>query len=460
MLTFMDTRQSCQRRQFLRMGSLALGGMTIPWLPRALAAGNEQLVTDKSVIFLFLHGGPSQIETFDPKMEAPAEIRSATGELATSLPGITFGGSFPKLARLAHKIAVARSFVTGDGNHDIKPIVGAATEGANLGSCIAHVAGLTHPRTGMPTNAAVFPRAVDPSTQVETTAFGNWRATGTLGATYSPFVPGSNGPFQNDLKLGIPAARLDDRRLLLQRLDGLRSSLDSQDRDSIDGYRAKALQLLLGGAADAFDLRKEHPRVLEQYDTSKLLAPNDISKKWHNYNNYLDNVKTLGKLLLLARRLCERGCGFVTVTTNFVWDMHADVNNAGVAEGMRYMGSPLDHALAAFLTDVEERGLSEKILLVCCGEMGRTPRINGNGGRDHWGESAPLLLAGGGLRMGQVIGQTNRMGGAPATEPISIRNLVATLFHALFDVGKLRVAPALPRSIARILEWQPIDALL
>jgi uncharacterized protein (DUF1501 family) len=162
---------------------------------------------------------------------------------------------------------------------------------------------------------------------------------------------------------------------------------------------------------------------------------------------------------LLARRLCERGCGFVTVTTNFVWDMHADSNNAGVAEGMRYMGLPMDHAISAFLEDVEARGLSDRILLVCCGEMGRTPRINKNGGRDHWGNLAPLLLAGGGLNMGQVIGRSTRNGGEPATQPVTIQNLVATIMHTLFDVGKLRVQRGLPLQMLPLTEWQPIAGL-
>src|SRR5262249_50889222 len=158
--------------------------------------------------------------------------------------------------------------------------------------------------------------------------------------------------------------------------------------------------------------------------------------------------QTLGKLLLLARRLCERGCGFVTVTTNFVWDMHADVNNAPVEEGMRYMGVPLDHALSAYLEDVEARGLSEKILLVVCGEMGRTPRINKAGGRDHWGNIGPLLLAGGGLKMGQVIGQSDRSGGSPATEPVRIQNLIATVLHTTLEMGEVRIVPGMPREIA------------
>jgi uncharacterized protein (DUF1501 family) len=160
--------------------------------------------------------------------------------------------------------------------------------------------------------------------------------------------------------------------------------------------------------------------------------------------------------LLLARRLCERGAGFVTVTTNFVWDMHADVNNATMTEGMKYMGPPLDHALSAFIEDLAARGLSEKILLVCCGEMGRTPKINKNGGRDHWGNLAPLLLAGGGLKMGQVIGQSARNGGEPNSDPITNKHLISSVLHTLFDVGKLRVVRGLPREIATMIEAAPI----
>ncbi len=231
--------------------------------------------------------------------------------------------------------------------------------------------------------------------------------------------------------------------------------------DGMDRVREQALDTVLGGVADAFKLDKEHPRVLARYDTAPLVRPENINRRWNNYNNYVDNAKSLGKLLLLARRLCERGCGFVTVTTNFVWDMHADVNNAPVGEGMGYMGVPLDYALSAFLADVEARGLSEKILLVVCGEMGRTPRINRNGGRDHWGNIAPLLLAGGGLRMGQVIGRSDRVGGSPATTPIRIQNLLATILHSVFDVGQLRVVAGLPREIAQTMTgWEPIAGVL
>jgi hypothetical protein len=448
------------RRDFLRIGSLVLGGTALPtFLPGRGWAAPETTIAGKSVIFLFLHGGPSQIETFDPKMDAPAEIRSATEEVATQTPGVTFGGTFPELARRSDKLTVVRSFVTGDGNHDIKPVVGRDTLGANLGSIYAHVAGLNHPLTGMPTNAALFPRAVDSSTQPETRSFGNFTATGPLSAACAPFVPGSGAGAQGDMKLNLPLGRLEDRRRLLEGLDRAHRALDAAANAGLDEQRDKAFRIVLGGVADAFDLAKEDPKITARYDTAPLVRPENIDKKWKNYNNYVDNAKALGKLLLLARRLCERGCGFVTVTTNFVWDMHADVNNAGVAEGMRYMGRPLDHAVSAFLDDLAARGLDERILLVCCGEMGRTPKINKAGGRDHWGNLAPLLLAGGGLRMGQVIGKSNRSGGEPASEPVTIKHLVATILHTLFDVGKLRVQRSLPRDLARMTEWEPIPGL-
>jgi uncharacterized protein (DUF1501 family) len=256
--------------------------------------------------------------------------------------------------------------------------------------------------------------------------------------------------------------RLNDRRSLLNQLDQVQWQLaEGRMADGMDRVREQALTTVLGGVADAFDLSKEDPRLVSAYDTAELVKPQNIDRRWNNYNNYVDNAKSLGKLLLLARRLCERGAGFVTVTTNFVWDMHADVNNAPVGEGMGYMGVPLDHALSAFIEDVEARGLSEKILLVVCGEIGRTPRINRQGGRDHWGNLGPLLLSGGGLRMGQVIGRSNASGSDPATSPIRIQNVIATILHSMMDMGEVRLIPGLPREIAQTMTgWEPIDGLV
>jgi hypothetical protein len=464
MLTIFDRAGAWGRRDFLRIGSLGLGGMTLPGLlsAKAIAAERGVPVTDKSVIFLFLHGGPSQIETFDPKLTAPTEIASATGEVSTSIPGITFGGTFTKLAQRAQNLSVVRSFVTGDGNHDIKPIVGKDTSGANLGAIYSRLVGANHPTTGMPTNVALYPQAVDSTTRPTTQQFGKFESTGPFGSNFAPFVPGSGGALQEAMKLSLPMNRLDDRRALLTNLDRVKLALDAAGQPvGNDKLREQAFDIILGGVADAFDLSKEDAATIARYDTALLVRPDQIDKKWNNYNNYVDNAKSLGKLLLLARRLCEAGCGFVTVTTNFVWDMHSDVNNAPVEEGMRYMGVPLDHAVSAFLDDVEARGLSNKILLVACGEMGRTPRINKNGGRDHWGGLASLLLSGGGLKMGQVIGQSTRDAGEPLTEPVTIRHLIATIYHTLFDVGQLRVTRGVPNEVLQAINnWEPIRPLI
>lgn len=449
----------CSRRGFLRSGSVAVGSLALAGLTgsQLAAAERTRLTTGKSVIFLFLHGGPSQFETFDPKMSAPVDIRSTTGEVATTIPGVTFGGTFPQLAHRANQLAVVRSFTTGDANHDIKPVVGRDTKGANLGALYARVAGANHPTSGIPTNALLFPRAVDPSTQAGISTFGRFDASGALGSSYAPFVPGAGGNLQRDLELVLPVDRLGDRRLLLSQLDRLRWRTEGGGATGagLDALREQAFSSLLGGVAGAFDLSREDPATVARFDTAPLVRPDQISKVWNNYNNYVDNAKSLGKLLLLARRLCEAGCGFVTVTTNFVWDMHADVNNASVAEGMRYMGTPLDHAVSAYLDDVDQRGLSHKILLVCCGEMGRTPRINKTGGRDHWGSLAPLLLAGGGLKMGQIIGQSTRDGAEPSSTPITNKNLIATVLNTLLDVNELRVAQGVPAEITQAATAAP-----
>jgi uncharacterized protein (DUF1501 family) len=465
MLTIFDRDDRLNRRSFLKVGSLALGGLSLMNLLQAKAAAADTrrpVLKDRSVIFLFLHGGPSQIETFDPKMSAPVDIRSATGQVQTRIPGVTFGGTFPKLGALADKVSVVRSYVPGDGNHDIKPVVGRDTFGANLGSIYSRVAGRNHPETGMPTNVLLLPRSVDSTTQAGTQSFGRFASTGMLGSGYAPFDPSTGSTLQSDMRLTLPMDRLNDRRSLLNQLDQVQWQLaEGRMVEGMDRMREQALTTVLGGVADAFDLSKEDPRVLAGYDTADLVKPQNIDRRWNNYNNYVDNAKTLGKLLLLARRLCERGAGFVTVTTNFVWDMHADVNNAPVGEGMGYMGVPLDHALAAFIEDVHARGLDDKILLVVCGEIGRTPRINRQGGRDHWGNLGPMLFSGGGLRMGQVIGRSSANGGEPASSPIRIQNVIATILHSMLEMGEVRLVPGLPREIAQTMTgWEPIDGLV
>jgi len=452
------------RRDFLRIGTLGLGGLSLAQLlgARARAAESRSSLNDKSVIFLFLHGGPTQIETFDPKMSAPEGIRSVNGEIATSLPGVTFGTAFPQLAKRAQQLAVVRSYVPGDANHDIKPIVHKETMGASLGTFYSRMVGMNNPGSGMPTNVALFPQSVDTSCGPMQTGFGNFLATGPVGTAFAPFVPGGSSTLQQNMRLKMDRVRLDDRRQLLAQLDGLKRHLDTSGTiDAMDRIESQAFDVIVRGVADAFDLSKEHPKTIDRYDTAPLVRPEAINKKWNNHKHYADNAKSLGKLLLLARRLCEGGCGFVTVTTNFVWDMHSDVNNAPVEEGLRYMGGPLDHAVSAFLDDVEARGLSDKILLVICGEMGRTPRVNKGGGRDHWGNLGPLVLAGGGLPMGQVIGQSTPNGGDAADDPVRVRNVVGTVMHTLFDVAELRLRRDVTGDVAKIItESEPIKRLI
>ena len=211
----------------------------------------------------------------------------------------------------------------------------------------------------------------------------------------------------------------------------------------------QAFGVLLGGLCRMRSIcPAEDPRLDRALRHRAARAARSASaRSGRTTGHYADHAATLGKLLLLARRLCERGCGFVTVTTSFVWDMHADVNNATITEGMGYVGTPFDHAVSAFIEDVEQRGLREKILLVCCGEMGRSPTINNNGGRDHWGNLAPLMLYGGGLKMGQVIGQSSRNGGEPASDPVTMRDLIATIMHTLLDIGEARLMEGVPKNV-------------
>ena len=464
MLSFHDfSKGSGTRRSFLRVGSLGLGGLTLPQILQVESAANAlgKSLKDKSVVFLFMQGGPSQFETFDPKMTAPAEVRSAVGEVRTSIPGVTYGGTMVRLAKQAHRSVVVRSFSTGDGDHDIKPIVGKASLKANVGSLYSRIAGATRAETGMPTNVLLVPRAVEKASEVVGTNFGKFDSTGPVGRAYAPFMPGSGGDLQADMRMHLARDRMEDRRSLLGRLDRLKRTLDLTGGGGMSRFQEQAFETIIGGVSDAFDLSGEDPKTVARYDTSPLVSPRSIRKVWRNHRKYLDHGQTLGKLLLMARRLCERGCGFVTVTTNFVWDMHADENNATMEEGMRYVGLPFDHAVSAFIEDLHERGLDDKILLVCCGEMGRTPKLNDRGGRDHWGRLAPLLLSGGGWEMGRVIGESTRDGGEPNSELVTMEHLISTIMHTLFDVGEVRLLDHLPGEVGRtVTGGEPIPGLV
>ena len=463
----MSFESRINRRSFLQIGGLALGGVSLPQFLKAEEAAKAAggLTKDKAVIFLFMHGGPSQFETFDPKMDAPDGIRSATGEIKTKIPGITFGPTFEKLAKLNDKFSIVRSFTTQSSAHDSKPIVSKEfSAGAQIGSHYARVAGANHPQSGMPRNVWLHPQAVDSEASDPIMSLGKFDVTGPLGSAFEPFQPGGKGEqlLNGDMQLRIDPNRLDDRQTFLSSLSNFRSTIETRSlEEGLDGFQTQAFETLTGGISEAFDINKEDSKTLERYDTSSLIDFDNISSRWNNRKRYANHVKNLGRLMLLARRLAERGAGFITVSTDFVWDMHADNNNATMPEGMEYVGRPFDHAVSAFIEDVEARGLSEKILLVCCGEMGRTPKINGKGGRDHWGGSAPLLLYGGGLQMGQVVGSSTKDGGEPASDRVTIPKLYATIMETILDVGTIRSTPGIPEEVSKVIHGaSPIRQLM
>ena len=471
-----QARRDCEgasRRDFLRAGTLSLGSLTLPGLLAARAAGgDESFVRDKSVVLLYLSGGASHIETFDPKMDAPAGTRSVTGEVQTSLPGVTFGGTFPRLASHADKLAVIRSFSHRVGSHEDAHVhvlsggtdpKGKQQDGFSMGSYFTRMRGTNHPETGMPTYVLLTEKEIDGQYRKEINRVNKGSWPGLLGPSYSPFGHqigwgGEDGkqqgtpekdPLAASIKLNLPQQVLENRVELLQSIDRFNRKIDSSGTmDAVDKFTAQAMNLILGGAADAFDYSKEDPKLIERYDTSHV-----------RIGHKLFRPSTLGKQMLLARRLCEAGCGYVTVHSAG-WDMHADGNNPGMVKGMDMLGRTLDQAVSTFLEDVEDRGLGDKILLVITGDFGRTPRINKKGGRDHWAKLGTLAFAGGGLRMGQVIGKSARGADVPGTDPISTPELMATVMHTLFDAGQLRLRQGLPRSLTDVIEnGRPIQEL-
>jgi hypothetical protein len=446
------------RREFLQIGTSAIGGLTMASLlsAKASAAAAGSAVKDKSVVILNLQGGPSQFETFDPKMTAPREIRSITGEVKTTIPGVTFGGTFPKLATLAERIAIVRSYRHGISSHGpaaMHVMAGGNPTGAMMGALYARVAGLTDQTTGMPKNALVTPSAIGSQYKKLYHNVGRVSQTGTLSPVYKPFDPSAGGEIIENMRLNLKGNRFDDRRSLLGELDLLRRRFDSQSVvESANQFQQQAFDVLMRGVADAFDLSKENPKTIARYDTSKF-EPNDAVKKRNSYATQFSPV-ALGKQMLLARRLCQAGCGFVTVTCGG-WDMHGGGKEFTMADGLNSLTPAVDKAVSAFIEDLEQRGLSEKILLVITGEFGRTPRINKNGGRDHWGNLCTLAFIGGELKMGQVVGRSDRIAGTPASEPVSSSNVLATVMHTLFDTGKVRVLPGIPKEVEQTITGNP-----
>ena len=267
--------RSLGRRDFMQIGALGLGGLSLG-LPAALASGTTagNPTTGKSVVFLFQQGGPTQHETLDPKLDAPSGIATIGGDIATTVPGLRLGSSMQKLSKLAHRLAVVRNYQTNTGHGGVLPIVSGTTHGASIGSVYSRVAGTNHPETGLPNSMFMIPKSIDAEQKSLGERFGKFDATGSLGSAFAPFMPGGKGPMQEAMNLNLSRERFEDRRGLLKSLDTVRRDLNGlAETDGISGLRQQAADLILKGVADAFDLSKEDPRTLARYDTSGYYDP-------------------------------------------------------------------------------------------------------------------------------------------------------------------------------------------
>jgi hypothetical protein len=452
-ITTQPGRRDCsgtRRREFLQVGTLALGGLSLTDMlsARAASAAVDGATRNKSVVVLFLTGGPSQIETFDPKGSAPAEFRSVTGEISTSLPGVTFGATFEGLAQRADRLAVVRSFSHDVSDHTlaVEHVIrgGNPIHKAGMGSVAARLRALSIQASGIPWQIYCGAAEVDRQFDKERLRLLAAAGPGELGGSYGPFAIGGDTQLGADMELQVPRRRLGDRRALQHALDRLQARIDARGMlASRDSFDTQALELLLGQSKRAFDLSTEDPRTIARYDTSRFVA--GITK---------DRPSSLGHQLLLARRLCEAGCGFITVH-NAGWDMHGGPTQMNMPDGMRRLGKPVDQAVSAFLDDLEQRGLSEQVLFVLTGEFGRSPRLREDGGRDHWPRLSTLAFAGGGLPKGQIIGRSTSKAEEPHGDAVTPENLLGTLFNVLFDLPALRARGDVPRDLASLLERSP-----
>ena len=461
MLSIFAGQGRASRRKILRIGIAAIGSLTLPPLLALKARAPGNVVKDCSVVVLNLQGGPSQFETFDPNMQAPAEIRSVTGEISTTIPGVTFGGSLPRLAQLADRMAVIRSYRHGISQHDpaaMHVMAGGNPTGAMMGTLYSRVAGLTNAATGIPHNVLVTARAMGPEFREFYGYTDAVTQTGSVSAAYRPFDPSAGNHLIENMKLSIELDRWDARRGLLRQLDSIRRRLDHAGFEAADQFQHNAFDVLAGGVADAFDLSQEDPRTVARYSTRRLDPAEGVEQRTEYAQQF--SPVALGQQMLLARRLCEAGCRFVTVTCPG-WDMHGGGKEFTMVDGVNSLTPALDKAVSAFIKDVETRGLSERILLVITGEFGRTPKINEKGGRDHWGNLCTLAFVGGGLKMGQVIGRSDRTGSQPASDPISSQDVLATIMHSLLDIGQVRLMTGIPADVERVITaGQPIRGLV
>jgi hypothetical protein len=434
------------RRGFLRLGSLALGGLALPEILRAEAqspgAGRQ-----KSLIMIFLSGGPPHQDMVDLKPDAPAEIRGEFKPIDTVVPGIRICEHLPLLAQRTDRLAIIRSLVGGEDRHEAFHCLTGRRFGRqpaggwpSLGSVVSKLQGPAHP--AVPPFVSLVPT-------MKVKGWADPGPAGFLGAAHAPVRPNAEG--LRDMVLeGAALEQLDDRKALLRGFDSLRKDLDASGAlMSADHATRQALTLLTSSKlADALDLSREEPRLRDRYGRG---SPEPAG--------YGDAGPLLNDYFLAARRLVEAGARVVTLAYGR-WDWHGKPYGT-TFENARHHLPMLDLGLSALLDDLDERGLLDDTTVIVWGEFGRTPKINKDGGRDHWPPVACALLAGGGLRTGQVIGSTDSHAGQAKERPVAFGEVFATLYHALgIDVRTAQVTDLTGRPQYLVDDAEPIRELI
>ena len=379
-------RLDFDRRSFMKVGGIS-AGLSAIGLTDIQGADAPVCLSpnDKSVIWVWLGGGATQVETFDPKPDAPDNVRAVNGWVKTT-GGYHIGADWANLATVGDKMTVVRSFAHGNASHRTgthwvmtgynstynTPL--SPSYNPSYGSIAASAYGTNNPITGMPAYVRVNNITYDG---------GAW-----LGSDYKPYD--ATGEGVKNLQLKIDKDQFLGRQDLLDSLDKLQDG---------SGLRDQSYNMLLGNIASAFDVKKEDPKTMETYG------------------------KGIGEQLLLARRLAERGTKFITVQYG-VWDMHSNISNA-----LKGRVPPIDKALTALINDIHNKGMNKDVMVVVTGEFGRTYKINGNAGRDHWPRLSPLMISGGDFFMGHALGESTSKAEEPKTDAFNPQNLTATLLQ-------------------------------
>jgi len=408
------------RRNFLKIGALGLGGLALPELLQAESQMGIRR-SHKAVIMIFLPGGPSHQDMFDLKMDAPKEIRGEFKPIKTSVPGIEICEHLPLLAKLADKYTLIRSMVGAEDNHyAIQCLTGRHARNAPpggwpcLGSVLSKLYGPVE--KSMPPFVGLAPK-------MGHVPWSDNGQSGFLGVGHAPFQPNKGGGKEDMSLNGVTLDRLADRKLLLASFDKFRRDLDASGMmEGIDVFNEQAFGILTSSKLlHALDVEKEDKKVRDSYGKG-------------DPKNRDDGGPKLMEHFLIARRLVEAGVRCVTLAFSR-WDHHGD--NFGA---LRQDLPLLDQGLSALLTDIHQRGLDKDVSVVVWGEFGRTPTINKDAGRDHWPRVSCALLAGGGMKHGQVIGATDRLGGEASERPVTFPEVFATLYHSLgIDISKVTV---------------------